>query len=110
MTKKEEVGTSLESLHHVAVWVRDVESALEWYTRTFRCEVEYRDPTWAMLRFSNVRLALMAPGHHPPHLGFLRENPETFGPTKPHRDGTRSVYVEDPSGNSIEFLALDSLE
>jgi hypothetical protein len=27
------------------------------------------------------------------------------GPLKTHRDGTRSVYVQDPAGNSVELLA-----
>ncbi len=107
MTEKDE---TLESVHHVAVCVDDVDAAVAWYTKTFSCEVEYRDPTWAMLRFENVRVALMAPGRHPPHLGFLRKDAGRFGRTRPHRDGTRSVYVVDPSGNSIEMLEEDSLK
>ncbi len=100
----------LESVHHVAVCVDNVDAALAWYTNTFRCEVEYKDSTWAMLRFENLRVALMAPGRHPPHLGFLRKDAGSFGRPEPHRDGTRSVYVEDPSGNSIEMLDEDSLK
>lgn len=102
--------TNLESLHHVAVCVDDVATALEWYTKTFRCEVEYQDETWAMLRFANIRLALMAQGRHPPHLGFARKNAGAFGPTRQHRDGTRSIYIEDPSGNWLEILDEDSLK
>ncbi|MFM8893395.1 MAG: VOC family protein [Planctomycetia bacterium] len=30
---------------------------------------------------------------------------EEFGPLKGHRDGTRSCYVADPSGNPVEVLA-----
>jgi hypothetical protein len=45
------------------------------------------------------------PQQHPPHFALLRD-PALFGEPKTHRDGTRSVYLHDPSGNSVEVLAL----
>lgn len=96
----------LDSVHHVAVIVNDIDEAVRWYRETFRCEIAYSDSTWAMLKFANCHLALVAPGGHPPHLGFLTPaaEAERFGKLKPHRDGTSSVYVADPSGNPVELL------
>lgn len=98
-------ATTYDSLHHVAIAVRDVAEAVAWYTQTFRCRVAYQDPSWAMLEFENVRVALVLPDQHPPHIAFSHPAAENFGPLKAHRDGTRSTYVSDPSGNSIELMA-----
>lgn len=100
-------NASLDELHHVAISVDDVPRAVDWYTRTFRCQVAYQDPTWALLNFGNVSVALVIPSQHPPHIGFLTPRAAEFGPLKTHRDGTRSVYVKDPAGNAIELLATD---
>lgn len=92
---------------HVAVSVRDVARAVAWYTSTFHCTVAYQDPTWALLKFDNIELALVIPEQHPPHIAFTSAAAARFGPLKTHRDGTRSTYVKDPDGNSIEIMAAD---
>jgi catechol 2,3-dioxygenase-like lactoylglutathione lyase family enzyme len=97
----------LDALHHVAVSVRDVGEAVDWYRRTFSCQLSYQDDTWALLEFANLKLALVTPEQHPAHLGFVSPRAETFGPLKRHRDGTRSCYITDPSGNTVEILAED---
>jgi catechol 2,3-dioxygenase-like lactoylglutathione lyase family enzyme len=97
----------LDSLHHVAIQVRDIAAAVEWYRRNFRCRISYQDATWAMLELANIQLALVVPEQHPAHIAFVHPEAEKFGPLKAHRDGTRSVYVQDPSGNPIEVLAQD---
>jgi catechol 2,3-dioxygenase-like lactoylglutathione lyase family enzyme len=97
----------LDSIHHVAIAVRDVESAVDWYRRNFQCRVSYQDDTWAMLDFANLKLALVVPGQHPPHIAFVHPEAEKFGALKTHRDGTRSTYVADPAGNAVEILAQD---
>lgn len=99
----------LDALHHVAVSVDDIEKAVEWYTTTFRCEIAYQDATWAFLKFANLHLALVLPGQHPPHIAFVSDK-ATFHPAlKAHRDGTRSVYISDSSGNAIELMDPASL-
>jgi catechol 2,3-dioxygenase-like lactoylglutathione lyase family enzyme len=97
----------LDSIHHIAVSVKDIKSAVDWYTRNFQCKVSYQDDTWAFLEFANLKLALVIPSQHPAHIAFLSPEAERFGPLKPHRDGTRSCYVTDPAGNSIEIMAQD---
>lgn len=97
----------LDNLHHVAIAVKDVAQAVNWYTRNFQCKVSYQDATWAMLDFANIKVALVIPQQHPPHIAFVHPEAERFGPLTPHRDGTRSVYVHDPAGNAVEVLAQD---
>jgi catechol 2,3-dioxygenase-like lactoylglutathione lyase family enzyme len=95
----------LDSIHHVAIEVQDVHSVVEWYTKTFHCRVAYQDETWALLEFANIKLALVVPRQHPGHIAFVHPEAEKFGTLKPHRDGTRSVYIHDPAGNPVEILA-----
>jgi catechol 2,3-dioxygenase-like lactoylglutathione lyase family enzyme len=104
MTEK---NKDLDTLHHAALRVKDVKEAVEWYTQRFRCEVEYQDKTWAILKFANVRLAFVLQEQHPPHIALLGD-PAGFGEPKVHRDGTSSVYLKDPDGNNVEILALAS--
>ena len=100
-------GTSLDPIDHVAVSVRDIAESVAWYRKTFRCRVAYQDATWALLEFGNMRLALVIASQHPPHLALARADASSFGTLTTHRDGTRSTYVADPSGNSIEIMAVD---
>ncbi len=97
-----------DSIDHVAVSVRNIGASVAWYQEHFHCEVLYRDETWAMLQFANIKLALVVAAQHPPHLGFFTPRAAEFGELKLHRDGTRSVYVTDPDGNSIEMLQRDT--
>jgi catechol 2,3-dioxygenase-like lactoylglutathione lyase family enzyme len=97
----------LDSIHHVAISVRDVKAAVEWYTQHFQCKISYQDDTWAFLEFANLKLALVIPSQHPPHIAFVSPEAEKFGVLKMHRDGTRSVYLKDPAGNAVEVLAQD---
>ena len=99
--------TLLDSIHHVAISVTDIQAAVDWYTRTFQCKVSYQDDTWALLEFANLKLALVIPSQHPAHIAFVSPEAEKFGTLKPHRDGTRSCYVTDPSGNPVEIMAQD---
>lgn len=97
-------GPGLDALHHVAFEAADVAKAVDWYRDKFACEIAYQDETWALLKFANVSIAFVTPGQHPPHLGFLTPKAKEYGELKPHRDGTQSLYIEDPHGNAVELL------
>ena len=96
--------TSLDTLHHVAIQVEDIDRALKWYAEHFNSEVVYLDESWALLRFSNVYLALVIPDQHPPHIAIEHKGAEAFGPLTRHRDGTESVYINDSEGNTLELM------
>jgi len=100
----------MDSLHHVALTVKNLQRAVEFYTKNFDCRVSYQDDTWAMLEFENISLALVIPEQHPSHIAFSRENAEDFGDLVKHRDGVRSVYIEDSEQNSIEIIDKNSLK
>jgi catechol 2,3-dioxygenase-like lactoylglutathione lyase family enzyme len=93
------------ALDHVAISVINIKATVDWYTHQFDCAVKYQDETWALLEFANIRVAFVLPEQHPPHVAVLGD-PAAYGQPKTHRDGTRSVYLQDPSGNNVEILAL----
>jgi catechol 2,3-dioxygenase-like lactoylglutathione lyase family enzyme len=101
---KAERHAKLDPIHHVAVVVRDVGESVRWYTERFRCVVVYCDATWALLQFGNLQMALVSPGQHAAHVGIAREDAPRFGAIRAHRDGVRYVYIEDPSGNTVEVV------
>jgi len=103
-------SSTRDSVHHIAIEVKDIAASVEWYRSTFRCDIAYQDPTWAFLRFDNVYLALVLPGHHPPHLAFVTPKADQFGELKAHRDGTRSIYISDNAGNAVELMDPNSME
>ncbi len=105
MAKGENKSKKLDPIDHIAIAVKAIQPAVDWYTRTFRCEIEYQDDTWAFLKFDNVRVALVIPKQHPPHIALIRDDPQSYGKLGTHRDGTSSVYINDPSGNSVEIMA-----
>ena len=81
----------LDSMHHVAIEVRDIAESVAWYRAEFRCEIAYQDATWAFLKFSNIHLALVLPGHHPPHVAFTSAKATTHPGLKPHQIGRAHV-------------------
>ena len=100
------MAKSLDDIHHLALQVNDIEKSIKWYLANFSCEVVYHDKTWALIQFGNISLALVLPNQHPIHFAVTREDASIYGRPVKHRDGTRSVYIEDPSGNNIEMLEL----
>jgi len=100
-----EPKNTLDTIDHIAIPVTDVASTVDWYMSQFKCQVTYQDETWAFLQFDNIKLALVVLSQHPPHVAFVSAQPEKHGALKTHRDGSRSLYIKDPAGNSVEVLA-----
>jgi catechol 2,3-dioxygenase-like lactoylglutathione lyase family enzyme len=91
-------------LHHVALCVSDIRQAVDWYVQNLNANIAYQDETWSLLDIENTSIALVLPSQHPPHLAFETQDAEKYGKLTTHRDGTASVYVQDPFGNTVEFL------
>ncbi len=98
----------LDSIHHIAVVVPDIEKGVTWYTENFQCTVEYVDTTWALLNFANTKLALVLPHQHPGHFAVTRVDAETFGNLTTHRDGLKSIYIKDMAGNPLEIIKAET--
>ena len=94
----------MEKLHHIALPVIDIDRAVAWYQKNFDIETVYADESWALMAFENVALALVLPDHHPTHIAVERDDAESFGALTSHRDGSKSIYVDDPWGNAIEIV------
>jgi catechol 2,3-dioxygenase-like lactoylglutathione lyase family enzyme len=101
--------TPLSTIHHIAIRVNNIAESVQWYREQFQCEIAYQDATWALLKFANTSLALVIPEQHPPHIGFTCDRAGEYGELKTHRDGTRSIYISDPSGNAVELMDPTSL-
>jgi extradiol dioxygenase family protein len=100
------MSDSLDMIHHVAIEVTNIKQAVDWYQKNLSCAVAYQDQSWGLLKFANLSIALVLPGTHPPHIGIPCDHPEQYGEVKPHRDGTASVYINDPFGNVVEMIKL----
>ena len=94
-------------LHHIALCVPSINSAVKWYVKHLKASIAYQDETWAMLDIENTSIALVLPSQHPPHIAFEKDDAHKYGELKLHRDGTSSVYVRDPSNNAVEMLKLN---
>lgn len=94
----------MDTIHHIAIQVNDLTETVIWYQNHYDVKVVYQDATWALLQFANVALALVMADQHPPHFAIVSEHAERYGPLKVHRDGTASIYIQDPAGNQIEMI------
>ena len=94
----------MEKIHHIAIEVKNIKEAINWYTSNTDCKLVYQDETWAMLKYANINLAFVLPKMHPPHIAFEKANADKYGKLKKHRDGTSSTYIKDPSNNYVEIL------
>ena len=96
---------------HVAVPSNDISASVEWYRANFAAEVLFQDKTWAFLRVGGVKIALVTPTQHPPHMAVKVDQAQlTEASTRSgvkidgHRDGTKGIYLHDPFGNAVELI------
>ena len=59
------------------------------------------------LNLANSHLPWSCQIQHPPHFAIESTNAEAFGKLTKHRDGTASVYIEDPFGNAVEIIEIE---
>ena len=90
-------------IDHIGIQVNNISESVDYY-KGYGSKVIHQDDTWALLNYDNISLALVLPNMHPPHIAFEKTNAEDYGKLKKHRDGTSSVYINDPSNNSVEIL------
>ncbi len=103
---------------HIALETDDIAASLSWYLSILKDpKILYQDKTWALIESSGVKIAFVSPEQHPKHLGLKIESLEQEemlkskyrdAEWKEHRDGSRSFYATDPSGNLVEFVKYES--
>ncbi len=96
---------------HVAITSKDIAASVNWYKDRFGASVLYQDNSWAFLQFGGTKLALVNPQQHPPHVALSVKEDELEAASKAtgvkidtHRDGTKGIYIQDPSGNAVELI------
>ena len=103
--------TAHMEIDHVAVPSNDIPKSVAWYRERFAAEVLYEDKTWAFLKVGAMKLALVTPTQHPPHVA-VRVDEAQLGTAAAqaeveidvHRDGTKGIYLHDPFGNAVELI------
>jgi catechol 2,3-dioxygenase-like lactoylglutathione lyase family enzyme len=115
-------------LRHVALNVRDVQRALEFYSKVLGMKLEWmpdEDNAYLTSGQDNLALHKLASGAEPGkvqtvhHIGFVVKRPENVDqwaerlrshgiplaqPPRTHRDGARSFYFHDPDGLLIQLI------
>jgi catechol 2,3-dioxygenase-like lactoylglutathione lyase family enzyme len=103
---------------HVALETTDIMASVQWYlARLDEPKILYQDETWALIESRGNKIAFVSPRQHPAHIALRVQSSdheeliEQLYPNpvwKNHRDGSRSFYVRDPSGNMVEFIKYES--
>jgi catechol 2,3-dioxygenase-like lactoylglutathione lyase family enzyme len=109
------MDTSEYAFDHVAQVVPNIAQAVSWYRDNLPgIQVLYQDETWAFVEAGGVKLAFVVRDQHPGHLAWRVSTAELERlaarhgkEIKPHRDGTRSFYLEAPGGQSIEIICIE---
>ena len=118
----------LLGLRHVALFVRDIEACLRFYTEVLGMQVEWQpdaDNYYLSSGTDNLALHRASVDQAPSgsqrldHIGFIIRTPEevdawhahfvrhgvkVLQPPKTHRDGARSFYCTDPAGNAVQII------
>lgn len=98
---------------HAAQQVPDVAAAIDWWCEMLPAtKVLYQDDSWGLIEAGGAKLAFVMADQHPNHLAWrvseaeLDELAQRHSTTiHPHRDGTRSFYLEAPGGQPVEIIA-----
>ncbi|MCC6221015.1 MAG: VOC family protein [Deltaproteobacteria bacterium] len=101
---KENCSEKLDQVDHVTIQVADIEKSVQWYCTSFACKPCLQTKTFALLEFSNIKVALTLPSQEPNHLAFIRSNAAEFGELRKRSDGSMGTYLSDPTGNIVELI------
>lgn len=118
----------LLGLHHVALFVPDLDACLVFYRDLLGMRVEWQpdaDNVYLTSGSDNLALHRLAAGsavsgtQRLDHIGFILHTPQSVDdwsdylaahgvkiaqPVKTHRDGARSFYCFDPADNLVQFI------
>lgn len=98
---------------HVAQQVPDIAQAIAWWQATVPgARVLHQDETWGLVEAAGVKVALVLADQHPAHIALRVDAAELEhlaarhgADIRPHRDGTRSFYLDAPGGTGLELIA-----
>lgn len=107
--------SKLTTIHHIAVaCFNPLEGITELRALGFQFEVVEEHQDWVFLKFANLFVALVRPGHD--HVGiavseaeFFRYVTECGRAPVTHRDGSVGFYIHTHSGVGVELLDENKL-
>ena len=99
----------LNKIDHIALQATCISSTIRWYEKNFRCDIIFRNKTWALIKFKNINIALVRPCDHPPNISFVVKNINKYGVPDVHHDGVQFIYEKDNAGNVIELIDRPSV-
>jgi len=99
-------------LDHIAMVCNDIDVSIKWYLNIFKeAKILYQDDTWGLIGTNTWKIAFVSKSQHPQHIAFcvdgLEDEIKKLFPNKKwklHRDNSKSIYIEDPDSNYIEFI------
>ena len=47
----------MDKIDHIAIQTVSIKDSVLWYKKMFKCEIEYEDDSWALIKFENTKLA-----------------------------------------------------
>ena len=102
---------------HVAINCNNIRETVNWYLKNTPAKIVYEDDTWALLDLLELRLALVVPNQHPPHIAIRLDTIEELknmhseksraglcSALKEHRDKTVSFYQYSPNNTAVEWI------
>lgn len=100
---------------HVAQVVPSIADAVHFYRNLIpNLNVLYEDDSWAFVEAGGAKLAFVVRDQHPNHLAWRVSEAELnrlallhSREIKPHRDGTKSFYLDGPGGQSLEIISYE---
>ena len=95
----------LTTVHHVAINVANLQSAINWYQTSFNCRLIHQEARQAILQFANLQLNLVLPSQEPPHVAFVKQDAASYGELFPQPLGVMSTCLADSTGNLVELVA-----
>ena len=94
----------MDKIDHIAIQTKNIDDSVTWFLKKFKCSVIYQDDSWAMLEFKNMKLALVLPDQHPPHIAISCVDIEEQGKPGKHRAESEFLYIKDINENVFELI------
>ena len=94
----------MDKIDHIALQTKNINDSVSWLVKKFKCSVKYQDESYAMLEFNNMKIALVLPDQHPPHVAIKCDNIEEHGKPRKHRDESEFLYIEGFDKNVFELI------
>ena len=101
-----------DRVRHLTMRVAELDPAVQWYTRTFRCGLLLQEGNRAVLAFDGGFEVHLVAGEDAdaPRMTVMRADVAAMGASRRRANGVRGLHIVDPWGNSIEVVDGPAIE